>query len=116
MARKYRINIEGEERVVEVVESGEKDYLITLEGKTYQTHIEDAGGPGNEVSPPRVIISRTLVSASTVQAAESKSSPQKPLAADAQGTVQICAPLNGTVTSVKVVSGAIVERGQILCL
>jgi glutaconyl-CoA/methylmalonyl-CoA decarboxylase subunit gamma len=116
MAGKYRINIEGEEHVVDVVERGEKDYLITLNGKTYQTHIEDARGSGGEVTQPMVTISPASAPASVARTPESKLPSQKPSAADAGGAIQICAPLTGTVTSIKVISGAKVERGQLLCL
>jgi glutaconyl-CoA/methylmalonyl-CoA decarboxylase subunit gamma len=116
MARKYRINIEGEERVVELVEHGEKDYLITLDGKTYQTHVEDAGGSGSEGTQPRITISSSSPPALPGRAPELKISSQTPPAADAPGSIQICASLTGTVTNVKVVPGAIVERGQVLCL
>jgi biotin carboxyl carrier protein len=108
MARRYRINIEGEERVVDVVEHGEKDYLITLDGTTYQTHIEEARGSGSE---PTVSVSQAPAS----RAPESRLPAQKP-AVDAEGAIQIVAPLTGKVISVKVASGAKVERGQLLCL
>jgi glutaconyl-CoA/methylmalonyl-CoA decarboxylase subunit gamma len=116
MARKYRINIEGEERVVEVLEHGEKNYLITLDGKSYQTHIEDVAGSGSEVTQPKITVSPASVPASAGRASESKLSLQKPSAAAADGTTHIVAPLTGTVRSIKVASGAKVERGHVLCL
>jgi biotin carboxyl carrier protein len=116
MARKYRIKIEGEEHVVEVVEHGERDYLIIIEGKTYQAHIDDARGSGSEITQPMVTISPNSAPTSVRRTSESKLPPRKPLTASGPGTIQICAPLTGTVSSIKVVSGAIVERGQLLCL
>ena len=116
MAHKYRINIEGEEHVVDVVEHGDKDYLITLDGKTYEAHIEDARGPGGAVAQPSVIISSTTARSSAGRNSESVLPSQKSIGEDAPGAIQISAPLTGTVGSVKVVPGAIVERGQLLCL
>jgi biotin carboxyl carrier protein len=115
MGRKYRINIEGEERVVEVVEQGEKDYLITLDGTTYQTRIEEARGSGSELAQPTVTVSQTSSPASARRASEPNLPAQKPVV-DAEGAIQIVAPLTGKVISVKVASGAKVERGQLLCL
>jgi glutaconyl-CoA/methylmalonyl-CoA decarboxylase subunit gamma len=114
MSRKYQIKIEGEERVVDVVENGEKDYLITLDGKTYQTHIEDAGGSGSGGSQPRVTVSPASAKAPAARAPEPKAPRQEAPAAD--GAVQILAPLTGTVISVKVAAGAKVDLGQVLCL
>jgi biotin carboxyl carrier protein len=111
-SHKYRVIIEGKEFVTDVVEQGKNDYLITLDGRTYATHIEDASDAGGPAPRPVVKTAPT--------AGERSSRPTVPpiisSAVDTQGRIQILAPLTGTISSIKVASGASVQQGQLLCL
>lgn len=111
MPRKYQINIEGEERLVDVVELGEKDYRITLGGETYQAHITEISRPGHDTGPASVVIAPAVALTAPRPAA---AQPERPTAAP--GDLELRAPLTGTIVDVRAVAGAAVKRGALLCL
>jgi biotin carboxyl carrier protein len=115
MTRKYRINIGGEERLVEVTERGEREYLIVLEGTTYEARIEEVRSSEAPSGSPRVSVSPAPPKSPTARTGSTLSKPNHP-AQEFQDAFPIESPLTGTVTSIKVAVGAKVERNQALCI
>ncbi|HNW92468.1 MAG TPA: biotin/lipoyl-binding protein [bacterium] len=99
---KYLININGEERMVDLVESGDKTYRVTIDGVTYQSHVEEVARAADGGAQETVVVAPVPV----VMAA--------PSAAAAGNEVR--APLAGTVIAVNVAAGAPVRTGEVLLL
>ncbi len=111
MPSKYRINIEGRDHLVDVVEHSDRDYLITLGGKTFNAHIEDASTL-TDGGPPVV----TVLPMPVPVAAVTPASGERQVETVEPGQVVVVAPLTGTIIKMHVAVGSRVARGQLLCL
>ena len=107
---KYLININGEEQMVDLVESGDKTYRVTIDGVTYQSHVEEVERAVGEGKPAETVIVTPL----PVPVAAPRPAVAKP--AVVAGSMEVRAPLAGTVVAVKVAAGAAVKKGEVLVL
>lgn len=82
-----------------------KNYKITVNGNVYDVTVEETGSSASASSAPAV----SLPKAAPAPVAA-------PVAAGAEGSVKISAPMPGKVLSVKVSAGEKVTKGQIIMI
>jgi biotin carboxyl carrier protein len=91
-----------------------KNYKVTINGKTYDVSVEEAGV---EVEVKSVQTAPAAPKAAPAPAAAPKAVPAAaPKAAPAAGSGEVTAPLPGTVLSVAVTEGQQVKAGQVLLI
>ena len=90
-----------------------KNYKVTINGKTYDVGVEDAGG-GVEVKS--VQAAPAAPKAAPAPAPKAAPAPAASKAAPAAGSGEVTAPLPGTVLSVAVNEGQQVKAGQVLLI
>ena len=74
-----------------------KNYKITVNGKTYDVSVEEAG-------------------AAPSQAAATAPAPAAPKASASAGATTVKAPMPGTILDIKVAAGSAVKKGDVLCI
>lgn len=73
-----------------------KNYKITVNGKTYDVSVEEAGAaPAAQPAPAQTAAPKATASA---------------------GAVSVKAPMPGTILDIKVSAGAAVKKGDVLCI
>ncbi|MBQ6380123.1 MAG: biotin/lipoyl-binding protein [Clostridia bacterium] len=75
-----------------------KNYKITVNGKTYDVTVEEAGA--------------APAAATTAQPA----APAQPKASASAGATTVKAPMPGTILDIKVAAGNAVKKGDVLCI
>ena len=78
-----------------------KNYVITVNGTSYDVTVEEVGG--------------TAPVAATPVAAPVKAAPAK-AAAPAAGSVSVTAPMPGKILNVKLQAGAVVKKGDVILI
>ncbi len=80
-----------------------KNYIITVNGTSYEVSVEEAGA------------STQPVTAAPVQMAAPKAAPKKAAApASAAGSVAVNAPMPGKILAVKANAGAAIKKGDVI--
>ncbi|MBR2590774.1 MAG: biotin/lipoyl-binding protein [Clostridia bacterium] len=74
-----------------------KNYKITVNGKTYDVIVEEAG-------------------AAPAAATAAPAQPQAPAASASAGAVTVKSPMPGTILDIKVSVGSAVKKGDVLCV
>lgn len=94
-----------------------KNYKVTINGKTYDVGVEDAGG-GVEVKSVQAAPAAAAPAAPKAAPAPAPAPAPKaaPKTAPAAGSGDVTAPLSGTVLSVAVSEGQQVKAGQVLLI
>ena len=78
-----------------------KNYVITVNGTSYDVTVEEVGGAAPVAAPP--------------VAAPVKAAPAK-AAAPAAGSVSVTAPMPGKILNVKLQAGAVVKKGDVILI
>lgn len=92
-----------------------KNYKVTINGKTYDVGVEDAGG-GVEVKSVQAAPAAAAPAAPKAAPAPAPAPKAAPKTAPAAGSGEVTAPLSGTVLSVAVSEGQQVKAGQVLLI
>lgn len=79
-----------------------KNYIITVNGTSYEVSVEEAGA------------SEQPVAAAPVQKAAPKAAPKKAAAPSAAGAVAVNAPMPGKILAVKANAGAAIKKGEVI--
>ena len=79
-----------------------KNYVITVNGTSYDVTVEEVGGAAPAAAPP--------------VAAPVKAAPAKPAAPAATGSVSVTAPMPGKILNVKLQAGAAVKKGDVILI
>lgn len=94
-----------------------KNYKVTINGKTYDVGVEDAGGGVEVKSVQAAPAAPKAAPAPAPKAAAPAPAPKAaPKAAPAAGSGEVTAPLPGTVLSIAVSEGQQVKAGQVLLI
>ena len=91
-----------------------KKYNITVNGTAYEVVVEEVSADGAVAAAPVYTAPAAPVAAAAPKAAPTTS--KAPAPAGAQGSIQISAPMPGTVVKVNVTTGAAVKKGDTLCV
>lgn len=85
-----------------------RKFNITVNGNTYEVEVEEVGG---------TVTSAPAVSAPAAAAAPAaKPAPAAKKSAPVAGATQVCAPMPGTIVSVKVNVGDTVKKGDLVAV
>jgi len=93
-----------------------KQYNITVNGKTYQVQVEEAGGAGQAApvySAPQAPVMAAPVQKSAAAPAPAQAAPAPTVSA---GDELVSAPMPGTIFDIKVTQGQAVKAGDILLI
>lgn len=88
-----------------------KKYNITVNGKTYEVFVEEAGNvAAAPVTPVAPVAAPTPAPAAAPKAAKA------PASGSAAGANKVTAPMPGTILDVKVSVGQSVKKGDVICV
>lgn len=92
-----------------------KQYNITVNGKTYQVQVEEAGGAAPVAAAP-VFSAPAAPAAPAAPVAAPAPAPAPAAAPTAGGGETVSAPMPGTIFDIKVTQGQAVKAGDILII
>ncbi len=94
-----------------------RKFNITVNGKTYEVLVEEAGVASAPVAAPVAVPTAAPVAAPVAAPAPTAAPAPAaaPVAAPANGTT-VSAPMPGTILDVKVSNGQAVKEGDVLCV
>jgi glutaconyl-CoA decarboxylase len=87
-----------------------KKYRVTVNGQSYDVGVEEMGGSSAPAAAPAATASAPVAAAPAPVAAPA------PAAGGASGAGTVKAPMPGTVLAVKVSTGQLVKRGDVLLI
>jgi len=93
-----------------------KEYLITVNGKTYEVQVEEIGETPS-AAPLPVPKSAPKVAPIPSPSVSAAAKPEvKPLSAGASGKTKITCPMPGNIVKINVNVGDTVKNGTVLCI
>ena len=91
-----------------------KEYLITVNGKTYEVQVEERNPASPQIIP---IPNATKVPKAVPMPSPTEKKPEiKPLSTGKAGKTAINCPMPGTILKINVNAGDAIKKGDVLCV
>lgn len=113
--RRYSLDVDGQPFVVDVEDSGEERYRVTVEGRQFEVTLGGGEDLHDDGTPAGAAPTASIAAAPPAPAAAPRAAPAvriAPASPQGGGAGLIKAPMPGVILRVAVAVGARVERGQ----
>ena len=93
-----------------------KEYLITVNGKTYEVQVEERAPGAPRVAAPVATASAAAPVSAPAQTAAPAPAAAAPAATGTAGSTPIKSPMPGNIIKINVSVGDVVKNGDVLCV